>query len=263
MGINFLLKKEGLENIKKLDTMHINKIASNISEELCKSFPDLHLSQSNLFIQISRLDMYTAKMPDNVTSAKYVYGNNSIYFNENLDLNQMDIPAIHECIHYIQEFKDQKGKLSKLGLYNLQTQTGLAINEAAVQLVATKTHNIDTDSVTYYGMTFSTESTEYYPLECALLNQMMFFSGKESLYFSTLYSTEMFENAFSNCSSNDTYYEIVMAFDKLLNLETELSALTQKLEREDTSQNMSILLNFQIESKKKSIQHLVLKIQII
>ena len=261
MGINFLLKKEGLENIKKLDTMHINKIASNISEELCKSFPDLHLSQSNLFIQISRLDMYTAKMPDNVTSAKYVYGNNSIYFNENLDLNQMDIPAIHECIHYIQEFKDQKGKLSKLGLYNLQTQTGLAINEAAVQLVATKTHNIDTDSVTYYGMTFSTESTEYYPLECALLNQMMFFSGKESLYFSTLYSTEMFENAFSNCSSNDTYYEIVMAFDKLLNLETELSALTQKLEREDTSQNMSILLNFQIESKKKSIQHLVLKIQ--
>ena len=32
MGINYLLKKEGLEEIEKLDTMHINTIAKNISE---------------------------------------------------------------------------------------------------------------------------------------------------------------------------------------------------------------------------------------
>ena len=87
MGINLLLRKEGIENIRKLDTMHINKIASFIAEKLCTSFPDLHLSQSELFIQISRLDMYVASMQDNA-SAKYVYGNNSIYFNENLDLNK-------------------------------------------------------------------------------------------------------------------------------------------------------------------------------
>ena len=29
MGINYLLKKEGLEEIEKLDTMHINTIAKN------------------------------------------------------------------------------------------------------------------------------------------------------------------------------------------------------------------------------------------
>ena len=64
MSINFLLKKEGIENIKKLDTMQINKIASYISEKICSTFPDLNLSQSQLFIQISRLNMYTARFSD-------------------------------------------------------------------------------------------------------------------------------------------------------------------------------------------------------
>ena len=50
MGINLLLRKEGLENIRKLNTLQINKIASYIADKLCKSFPELHLSQSALFI---------------------------------------------------------------------------------------------------------------------------------------------------------------------------------------------------------------------
>ena len=73
MGIGLLLKKEGISNVRKLDTMNINKIASFISEKICQSFPELHLSQSELFIQISRLDMFIASMDDNA-SAKYVYG---------------------------------------------------------------------------------------------------------------------------------------------------------------------------------------------
>ena len=52
MGIGLLLKKEGISNVRKLDTMNINKIASFISEKICQSFPELHLSQSELFIQI-------------------------------------------------------------------------------------------------------------------------------------------------------------------------------------------------------------------
>ena len=81
-------------------------------------------------------------------------------------------------------FEDQKGKLTKLGLYDLTQETGLAINEAAVQLLASRTSRTSTfDTVTYYGMSFVSESPEYYPLECALLSQMMFFTGDEPLYF--------------------------------------------------------------------------------
>ncbi len=261
MGINFLLKKEGLENIQKLNTLQINKIASYISNKLCKAFPELHLSQSALFIQISRLDMYTAQMQDG-SSAKYVYGNNAIYFNENLDLSNMDIAAIHECIHYLQEYKDQKGKLTKLGIYDLTQETGLALNEAAVQLLATRTTQTNNfDSVTYYGMSFVSESPEFYPLECALLSQMMFFTGDEPLYFSTLYGSTMFQRAFANSSSESTYLEIEKDFDKLLNIETDLITLAQKLKTIDTTLEKSKLLQLQIESKKKNITNLCIKIQ--
>lgn len=261
MGINLLLRKEGLDNIKKLDTMHINKIASAISEKLCKSFPDLHLSQSDLFIELSRLDMYTATMQDTQASAKYVYGNNAIYFNENLDLDKLDSPVIHECIHYLQEFKDAKGKLIKLGLYDLNQQTGLALNEAAVQLMSMRTEKINYDSVTYYGMSFVSESPEFYPLECALVAQMMFFTGDEALYFSTLYGSPMFEKTFTSICDNDTFYEIEMAMDKLLDIETDLAVLTQRLQTKDASPEKSKLLQFQIESKKKTITNICIKIQ--
>lgn len=261
MGINSLLKKEGLENIRKLNTLQINKIASIISDKLCKSFPELHLSQSELFIQISRLDMYIAKMQDSFSSAKYVYGNNSIYFNENLDLTKINIPIIHECIHYLQESKDSKGKLIKLGLYDLNKTTGLALNEAAVQLMATRTEKLNYDSVTYYGMSFIAESPEFYPLECALLNQMLFFTGDESLYFSTLYGSPMFEKTFTSISDNDTFFEIEFQLDKLLKLETDLSILSQKLRTKDTSVEKSKLLQLQIENKKKAITNTCLKLQ--
>ena len=260
MGITFLLRKEGLENIKKLDTMQINKIASNISEKLCNALPNLNLSQSDLFMQISRLNMYTAKMQENCTSAKYVYGNNSIYFNENLNLDKMDVPAIHECIHYLQETKDLRGKLVKLGLYDLNTQIGLAINEAATQLVASKIQSSEKENVTYYGLSFLTESPEYYPIECALINQMLFFTGDEALYFSTLYGQSTFENSFSNACSKEIYTEIATSFDKLLNLETDLAILSQKLETEDISSKVK-LLHTQIENQKKQITNIAIKTQ--
>lgn len=271
MGLSFLLKKEGLENIQKLDTLRINKIASNIADKLCKSFPELHLSQSDLFIQISRLDMYTAKMQDNFSSAKYVYGNNAIYFNENLNLDNMDILALHECIHYLQEVKDSRGKLLKLGLYDLSKEIGLALNEAAVQLMAIRTATLNGEictnnediynSVTYYGMSFISESPEYYPLECALLAQMVFFTGEESLYFSTLYGVPMFEKNFTSVSDSDAFFEIALGFDKLLNIETDLAMLSQRLQTSDTTFEKSKILQFQIEGKKKVITSTCIKIQ--
>lgn len=261
MGINLLLRKEGLENIQKLNTLRINQIASNLSDKLCASFPELHLSQSDLFRQLSRLDMYVAQMQDTNSSAKYVYGNSSIYFNKNINLNQMDIPIIHECIHYLQEAKDTKGKLIRLGLYDLNKQTGLALNEAAVQLMAVRTGNKQIDSVKYFGMSFTSESPEFYPLECALLAQMTFFTGNEAMYFSTLYGIPMFENTFRNISDNDAYFDIEIDFDKLLETETDLALLSQKLQTTDTSIEKSKLLQLQIEAKKKSITKTCTKIQ--
>ena len=74
MGIGLLLKKEGISNVRKLDTMNINKIASFISEKICQSFPELHLSQSELFIQIScLLRAWTIMLVQNMCMEKMQY----------------------------------------------------------------------------------------------------------------------------------------------------------------------------------------------
>ena len=70
MSINSILKKEGIEIISTLNTLEINKIASKIAEMLCSTFPEHNLNQSDLFISISRLNMYIAKMPSDSAKAK-------------------------------------------------------------------------------------------------------------------------------------------------------------------------------------------------
>lgn len=261
MGIYSLLKKEGIESIQKLDTLHINKIAANISEKLCKSFPDLNLNQSELFISISRLNMYIAKFPSDSSSAKYVYGNNSIYFSKDINFDDINTLAIHECLHFLQESKDSKGKLTRLGLYNLSNQTGLGLNEAAVQFMACIASKKIPDSVTYYGMTFNSISPDYYPLECALLNQIMYFTGSYALYTSTFYSNDIFEKTFINLTDKNFFYLIQDNFDKLLMLEADIGYLSAKLSQTEDSISKIRLLQDKISNKKNEITNLFLKMQ--
>ena len=43
-----------------------------------------------------------------MSEANYFYKNTSIYFNEKIDIADIEEFAVHECIHYIQEIKDKK-----------------------------------------------------------------------------------------------------------------------------------------------------------
>lgn len=231
MSINSTLKREGIEVIGSLNTLEINKIASNISEKLCTTFPEHKLDQSKLFASIARLNMYVAKFPTNDAVAKYFYKNNSIYFSNKMDLNDLNTLAIHECIHFIQELKNKNGRLLRLGLYNLEgtRNTGMALNEAAVQLMASKASNSNLDTVKYYGMDFSTESPDFYPLQTALIRELAYFTGTYPLFHSTLFSNDVFKNTFIAKSSEKTYIEIERNFDLLFYYESELSKLSYKL----------------------------------
>ena len=84
------LRKDGIEVIKKLDTLKINSIARCVSIGLCETFPNLGLNQNDLFIKLSRLNMYYAKMPEGMAEANYFYKNTSIYFNERIDADDLD-----------------------------------------------------------------------------------------------------------------------------------------------------------------------------
>ena len=64
MSIETDLKKDGIEVIKPLDTLKINSIARNVAQKICDTFPDYGFNQNDLFIKLSRLNMYKAKMPE-------------------------------------------------------------------------------------------------------------------------------------------------------------------------------------------------------
>ena len=231
MNISSILKKEGISVIGQLNTLEINKIASSISAKLCKAFPEHNLDQSNLFIAIARLNMYIADMPHDNAFAKYCYFNDSIYFNQKMDLNNLNDIALHECIHYLQGVRKDNGKLARLGLYDLSSlrPMGEALNEAAVQQMASVAVNSPIDSVRYYNMDFYTNSPDYYPVETAIVNQMAFFTGTYPLYHSTLYSNDIFKNTFIAKTSATVYDQIVRNLDQIMEYENNLSKESYKL----------------------------------
>ena len=260
MGTNSRLKKEGIEIVEQLDTLKVNTIAINIASKLCLAFPEPNLSKSDLFTSISRLNMFIAKMPSDSSGAKYFYKNNSIYFNQETDLDEMAKLAMHECIHFIQELKDSNNNLIKMGLYNCSFNTGLGINEAAVQLMASEANMCSSTSETYYNVSLNTISPNYYPLECALVNQMAYFTGTYPLFHSTLNSNDVFKNTFILNSNKRAYNAIVKNLDLLLAYENDLNYFANELQYANKVNEIK-LLNKLVVSKKNAITSIFFKTQ--
>lgn len=262
MSIKSMLKREGIEEAQLLDTLTINKIATRISKKLSKAFPEHELTESNLFIELSRLKMYTAKMPNDLSGAKYVCLNNSIYFKKGVEFNTIEEFAMHECIHYLQQLKDEKGNVLRLGLYDFADGgiRGMAINEAAVQLMAEKANNNGTDKVKYYEIFLDTVSPNYYPLQCALLNEVAYFTGEYSLYHSTLYSDDIFQNTVESKFGKKSYKTIRDALDIIMQKEANLNILSNELQ-ESNRTSKAKKISKEIEKNKNSITDLFLKAQ--
>lgn len=260
MAINFKLKREGIEIVEKLDTSKVNKIAINVVNKLCATFPEHSFDRAYLFEIISRLSMYTAKMPDDSSGAKYIFNNNAIYFNKMLDLEEMSNVAVHECIHCIQHSYAKDQNLVGLGLCDSSSNVGLALNEAAVQLMASEANSSAPAQETYYGISINTISPNYYPLECTLANQITYFTGTYPFYHSTLYGNNIFKNIFTLKTDLKTYNTIIKNFDKLLSLENDLNFFVSELQYASSAKSIKSLNNI-INKNKKEINNTFFKTQ--
>ena len=231
MSVESDLRKDGIEVTQKLDTLKINSIARNVAMKLCETFPEFNLNQNELFIKLSRLNMYKAKMPEGMAEANYFYKNTSIYFNEHIQDEDLEEFAIHECIHYLQEVKDKRNYLVRMGLcdYTEFKIYGLGLNEAAVQLMASKVNGIPKEYVKYFGISFETTSPSYYPLECCLVSQLAYLVGEDVLFESTLNSNDNFKEQFANMTSPKTFMAIQNAIDEILNCEEEIIKLNNRI----------------------------------
>jgi len=231
LSIKKILKKEGIEIVGKLDTLSLNTLAKNISNTLSASFPALGLNANELFMKICRLNMYFAHLPNGI-SAKYFYKNNSIYFDCNLDINNLTDIALHECIHYLQEKRDKKGNIIKLGLcdYTEKSLPGAGLNEASVQLMASKALNLPYDTVKYFDIDIKTNTPTFYPLECALVSEMAYLIGEDVLFDSTLNANDNFKNEYISLTSEKDFLKIQKNIDLLIDVQSELGSLYLSLD---------------------------------
>lgn len=235
MSVESNLKKDGIEVIEQLDTLTVNTIANNISHKICETFPSYGLNQNELFIKLSRLNMYRAKMPEGMAEANYFYKNTSIYFNEHIAMEDIEEFAVHECIHYIQEVKDKKNYLLKMGQcdYTEFKVYGLGLNEAAVQLISSKILGIPKEYVKYFGINFETNSPSYYPLECCLVNELSYLIGEDILFESTLKSDDTFKKAAMDALTPKSFLAIQNAIDDILYAEEDIIKLNNKIAQVD------------------------------
>ena len=256
MNIESELKKEGIEVVNKLSTLEVNSIARNVANRLADTFAEFNLDPMALFIKLSRLNMYRAKMPEGMSEANYFYRNSSIYFNEHISEEKLEDFAIHECIHYLQEVKDKKNYPIRMGLCNFTEFKlyGLGLNEAAVQLMATRVINTPKEEVKYFGISFLSDSPSYYPLECNLVKQMAYVVGGEDILFeSTLNSNDTFANKFINATSEKTFFAIQNTLDTILHAEEEIVKINNKIQTFDSrNQKVDSLLK-KIDSHKENI----------
>lgn len=257
MNIDYLLKKEGISNIKEFDSNQIKTIAKDIAIKLCLAFPEHDLDRQALYNSFCSLNMYTASMPADSSGAKYLSCTNSIYINENLEFSAIPEVAMHECIHFIQEKRlFDKDKFVGLTSYSC----GLALNEASVQLIASEANMCDLTEEKYFDISINTISPNYYPLECTLVYELSYFTGTYPLYHSTLNSNDVFKNTFTAKFSKHIYDHVVRQLDKLLYLESELSCYISELGYTEKVNDIK-KLNTIIHKQKKSITHLFFNTQ--
>lgn len=255
MSIKSDLKKDGINIISKLDTLVVNNIARNIAKKIVATFPELNFNETDLFIKLARIDMYTASMPDGMAEANYFYKNSSIYFNSKINFEDLEEFAIHECIHHLQEVKTSHNKLLRMGLcsFNLLSPIGMGINEAAVQLITSKIIGIEPDFVKYYGIEFKSSSPSYYPMECHLVEEMAFITGYDVLFESTFNSNDNFKNTFIDLTSEKVFLAIQGAIDSILGYEEEISKLANKFSEENQSDKNCKYISSKINELKQKI----------
>ena len=257
------LDKNGIQVVRPLDRSNANALANYVARTLTQSFPELKLSFKSIYMNIINIPMMIAKMPSNMNDACYFYKNNTIYFREGINIGNIKSVAFHECLHHLQEIKDNKGVLHRLGLcsYVGNRAYGNALNEASVQLMTAYATKERFDRVTYYGINFPTPSPNYYPMLCNLVRQIGFITGFTTLYQSTFYSDNLFFEKFKKLFGDKNSYTIQQNLDKLLDYEEKISKYNSIIQTEDLSYKRFNILTSRISNLKDKIQKTFLSTQ--
>ena len=259
-----ILKANGIQNIEELNIKDIKSLAVKFSNDFTAKFPCHDISKEVIVNSISKAKMFKADFDDN-SYGKYLYENNEIYFNKDINIENPDSTIYHELIHYIQSNFSKNGKLLKMGFFSpkslFKKEENLGLNEASVQYIASYMKSNEYTYVKYYGLEFATISEKYYPLETTLISQLLFFTGQYSLVNSSILCNNIFKETVSNIISEDNLKQISLNLDKILTSQKDLSSKYNYLANTELEEDDKIHLLNIIKEEKDKLRNLIISTQ--
>ena len=257
-------KLQGISNVSEISAKDRHIISKKAIELIYPVVSEFNISKEMLFNSLGKSNMYLADFED-LAMGKYDYTTNSIYFSNNLDITNLDSSVIHEILHFFQAELTEDNFLIRMGLFKpsklFKPEKGLGLNEASVQYIASTMVKEVPDHVKYYELELITPSSNYYPLETAIIRQMCFFTGTYPLFFSTLFSTDLFEKTFNTITSEDNYNYIEEKLTYIIQLQEKLSKVYSNIHTHNQAESKKISVLNNITSLKNKLRETVLDVQ--
>ena len=239
MAENNTLGNTGIEVIEPIQDEIIIDIVNQVSTRIMTAFPNSNFSYLDIYKTLLDTPMYYAKVPKGLSKANYYYKDSSIYFSANANISEVDEYIFHEFIHRLQERKDKKGNITRLGVceVNELSVKATALNEAAVQYVTTKAFNMPKKIVNIYNM-YIPSRTKYYPIITNLISQLAFLLGENVLIDSTINGNEDFKIDIIDNIGESEYNTIEKNLNEILHLKNEIANIQSNIQLTDMWQGM-------------------------
>jgi hypothetical protein len=264
MSKKFNHKLHGISNITEISAKDRHTISKKAVDLIYPVVSEFNISKEMLFNSLGKSNMYLADF-DDLSMGKYDYTTNSIYFSNDLDISKLDSSVIHEILHFFQAELTEDNFLIRMGLFKpsklFRPEKGLGLNEASVQYIASTIVKEIPDHVKYYELELTTPSSNYYPIETAIIRQMCFFTGTYPLFFSTLFSTDLFEKTFKTITSEENYNYIEEKLTYIVQLQEKLSDVYSTIHTHNQAESKKISVLNNITNLKNKLRETVLDVQ--
>ena len=218
------LEKLGIKVTKKIEDKDIIQIVDKVSNALVVVFPNVNFL--DIYKTLLDTKMYYAKIANGLSKVNYYYKNKSMYFSENIDIKNLNEYIVHECIHRIQEKRDRKGKIKRIGLCEVKELSVKAtgLNEGAVQYLTTKILGMPAREIVKYEINIKS-STEYYAILTNIISCITYLIGEEILIDSTINGNENFKIAVIDNIGESEYTYIEKSLNEILRNEGKTKEL--------------------------------------
>lgn len=264
MSVKSNHKLNGIRNAVEISAKDRHTISKKAIDLIYPIVSEFNISKEMLFNSLGKSNMYLADFED-MSMGKYDYTTNSIYFSNELDITNLDSSVIHEILHFFQAELTENNFLVRMGLFEpsklFRSEKGLGLNEASVQYLSSIIVKEVPDHVRYYELELVTPSSNYYPLETAIVRQMCFFTGTYPLFFSTLFSTDLFEKTFKTITSEDNYNYIEKKLTEIVHLQEKLSNIYSHIHTHNQAESKKISVLNNITHLKNKLRETVLDVQ--